>query len=196
MGLIWLVIGWKAARNTLSQIVLVLPTLIAVPIGVWSIVTFANEATPGLALTNPYLPDDTSLAAGKTLFEANCAVCHGEQGRGNGPAAANLSIKPPDYGNGHLDIHTDGDIFYWIQNGFPGSPMPAFKDKLSDDDIWNLVNYVRRLRNEASSVRGGPRVRPINAARSVAAVHAAEFYLKRSRRERDRSSRRLATRPR
>jgi cytochrome c553 len=86
------------------------------------------------------------------LFNKNCAVCHGEQGRGNGPAAASLSIKPPDYGNGHLDIHTDGDIFYWIQNGISqGSPMPAFKDKLTDDEIWNLVNYVRRLRNEAGS---------------------------------------------
>ncbi len=74
-----------------------------------------------------------------------------KQGRGNGPAAAGLSLKPPDYGNGHLDIHTDGDIFYWIQNGISqGSPMPAFKDKLTDDQIWNVVNYVRRLRNEAS----------------------------------------------
>ncbi|MBI5566622.1 MAG: copper resistance protein CopC, partial [Chloroflexi bacterium] len=152
LGLIWLIIGWKAARNTLSQILLVVPTVIAVPIGVWSIVTFAREATPGLALTNPYLPDDASLAAGKTLFEANCAVCHGEQGRGNGLAAASLSVQPPDFGNGHLDIHTDGDVFYWIQNGPSAtSPMPAFKDKLSEDEIWHLVNYVRRLRNEATS---------------------------------------------
>jgi len=153
LGLIWLFIGWKAARNTVSQILLIIPTVIAVPIGVWSIVTFAREATPGLALTNPYLPDDASLAAGKTLFEANCAVCHGEQGRGNGPRAAELSVRPPDFGSGHLDIHTDGDVFYWIQNGpSPTSPMPAFKAKVSDDDIWNLVNYVRRLRNEATSV--------------------------------------------
>ena len=94
----------------------------------------------------------TSLKIGGDLFNQNCVVCHGEQGRGNGPAAANLSIKPPDYGNGHLDIHTDGDIFYWIQNGISqGSPMPAFKDKLTDDQIWHLVNYVRRLRNEAGS---------------------------------------------
>ncbi|MFN8597100.1 MAG: copper resistance protein CopC [Anaerolineae bacterium] len=155
MGLIWLVIGWKAARNTVTQIVLLIPTVLAVPIGVWSIVTFTREATPGLALTNPFLPDDASLAAGKTLFEANCAICHGLQGRGNGLNAATLSIKPPDFGNGHLDIHTDGDVFYWIQNGpSNNSPMPAFKGKLSDDDIWNLVNYVRRLRNEATSQVG------------------------------------------
>ncbi len=138
------------------EILLVVPTLIAVPIGVWSIATFAREATPGLTLTNPFLPDDASLAAGKTMFETNCAVCHGVQGRGNGPRAAELSLQPPDFGSGHLDIHTDGDVFYWIQNGpSPTSPMPAFKAKLSDDDIWNLVNYVRRLRNEATSVGAG-----------------------------------------
>jgi hypothetical protein len=51
-----------------------------------------------------------------------------------------------------LDIHTDGDIFYWIQNGVSqGSPMPAFKAKLTDDEIWHVVNYVRRLRNEAGT---------------------------------------------
>jgi mono/diheme cytochrome c family protein len=159
LGLLWLLIGWKAARNTLSQILLLIPTVIAVPIGVWSIVTFAREATPGLALTNPYLPDDVSLAAGKGVFEANCAVCHGEQGRGNGPAAATLSVQPPDFGSGHLDIHTDGDVFYWIQNGpSPTSPMPAFKATLSEDEIWHLVNTVRRLRNEATSVGAGPRL--------------------------------------
>ena len=152
LGLVWLVVGWKAARDTLSQILLVMPTLILVPLGIWSVVTFAREATPGLDLTNPFLPDDASLAAGQVLFEANCAVCHGAQGRGNGPAAAQLTLPPPDFGNGHLDIHTDGDVFYWIQNGLSAtSPMPAFKDKLSADETWQLVNYVRRLRNEASA---------------------------------------------
>ena len=47
------------------------------------------------------------------------------------PPRPSLSIKPPDYGNGHLDIHTDGDIFYWIQNGISqGSPMPAVQRQI------------------------------------------------------------------
>ena len=150
-GAAWLFIAWKAADHPAVLAVLIIPAIIAIPIGVYSIVTFTREATPGLTLTNPFLPDEASLKIGVDLFTKNCAVCHGVQGRGNGPAAADLSIKPPDYGNGHLDIHTDGDIFYWIQNGISqGSPMPAFKDKLTDDQIWHLVNYVRRLRNEAT----------------------------------------------
>ena len=151
-GAAWLFIAWKAADHPAALAVLIVPAILAIPIAVYSVVTFTREATPGLTLTNPFLPDEASLKIGADLFNKNCAVCHGEQGRGNGPAAANLSIKPPDYGNGHLDIHTDGDIFYWIQNGISqGSPMPAFKDKLTDDEIWHLVNYVRRLRNEAGS---------------------------------------------
>jgi copper transport protein len=150
IGAAWLFIAWKAADHPAALVVLIIPAIIAIPIGVVSIVTFTREATPGLTLTNPFLPDEASLKIGQDVFAKNCVVCHGEQGRGNGPAAANLSIKPPDYGNGHLDIHTDGDIFYWIQNGISeGSPMPAFKDKLTDDQIWHVVNYVRRLRNEA-----------------------------------------------
>lgn len=150
-GAAWVFIAWKAADHPLALAVLIIPAIIAIPLGVYSIVTFTREATPGLTLTNPFLPDEESLKIGQDIFQQNCAVCHGEQGRGNGPAAANLSIKPPDYGNGHLDIHTDGDIFFWIQNGISeGSPMPAFKDKLTDDQIWHVVNYVRRLRNEAT----------------------------------------------
>jgi copper transport protein len=151
IGAAWLFIAWKAADHPAALAVLIIPAIIAIPIGVYSIVTFTREATPGLTLTNPFLPDETSLQIGRELFNTNCMACHGERGRGDGLAAASLSIKPPDYGSGHLDIHTDGDIFYWIQNGVSqGSPMPAFKDKLTDDEIWHVVNYVRRLRNEAA----------------------------------------------
>ena len=149
-GLAWLFISWKAAPGTAWFFGLAALTLIAASLGAWSILTFAREATPGLTLTNPFLPDENSLQIGKQLFDQNCAVCHGPAGRGNGPAAASLPSSPPDFGSGHLDIHTDGDIFYWIQNGpLPNSPMPAFKGKLTDDQIWHLVNYVRRLRNKA-----------------------------------------------
>ncbi len=153
LGLVWLAIGAKASRNLISLALLAIPSIIALPIGVLSVYTFFTEATPGLALTNPYLPDEQSLAIGQQLFDANCAACHGNAGRGNGPQAGGLSVRPADFGSGHLDIHTDGDIFYWIQNGLPriDSPMPAFKDELTEDETWHLVNYVRRLRNLAGA---------------------------------------------
>ena len=161
LGTIWLLIALKAARNTVSQVVLMIPALIGLPIGLLSVVTFFREATPGLTLANPYLPDEQSIAIGAKLFAANCAACHGPEGRGNGPAAASLSVRPPDYGNGHLDIHTDGDIFYWVQNGFPSNVMPAFKDRLTEDETWHLVNYVRRLRNLAGETSASSPSEPI-----------------------------------
>ncbi|HKZ86088.1 MAG TPA: CopD family protein [Anaerolineae bacterium] len=154
LGFAWLAIGAKASRNLASLALLAIPSLIALPVGALSVYTFFKEATPGLSLTNPYLPDEQSLAIGQQLFEANCATCHGSAGRGNGPRAGELPVRPADFGSGHLDIHTDGDIFYWIQNGLPArvaSPMPAFKDVLTEDETWHVVNYVRRLRNLAGA---------------------------------------------
>ncbi|MBI5566109.1 MAG: cytochrome c [Chloroflexi bacterium] len=44
-------------------------------------------------------------------------------------------------------------MFYWIQNGITGSAMPAFKAALSGDDLWHLVNYVRRLSAQTKSTK-------------------------------------------
>ena len=72
-------------------------------------------------------------------------VCHGLEGYGDGPAAENLPLPPPDFGSGHTDSHPDGDLYYWIRNGIEESPMPSFGDILSEEETWHLVNYVRRL---------------------------------------------------
>jgi copper transport protein len=174
MGVIWLVIIFNATQQRWLQAVLLIPTLIAIPLGVRSIATFVSEATPGLTLTNPFLPDAASLALGQKLFEQNCVPCHGEAGRGNGPTAAYFNGRVPDYSSGHLDIHTDGDVFYWIQNGFGyDSPMPTFKDKLTDDEIWNLVNYVRRLRNQAT----GPAPTPSSTSSSVLQPYTPDSFI-------------------
>jgi mono/diheme cytochrome c family protein len=52
-------------------------------------------------------------------------------------------MRPPSLRT-HLDQHTDGDLFYWITNGLPGG-MPAWGDKLSETDRWNLINYLRSV---------------------------------------------------
>jgi mono/diheme cytochrome c family protein len=54
-------------------------------------------------------------------------------------------IPPADFTLGHTDTHPEGDLFYWIQNGLSNGAMPAFGAQLSDEEIWHLVNYVRRL---------------------------------------------------
>jgi len=95
---------------------------------------------------NPIPPDITSVAAGQALYSTNCAACHGQTGKGDGPVGVTLNPRPADLTqHAILGIHTDAQLFEWITNGFPGSRMPAFKSALSDTDRWNLVNFIRTL---------------------------------------------------
>jgi mono/diheme cytochrome c family protein len=96
------------------------------------------------ALKNPVAADAASIAAGKDLYELNCQFCHGEKGMGDGslapPGTANLSDGEWKHGS------TDGEIFTVIRKGVPPDfTMPPVEAKLSDKEVWSLVNYVRSL---------------------------------------------------
>lgn len=86
------------------------------------------------------------VRAGRVLYEQHCQVCHGPEGRGDGPQAAQLMPRPADLSHFHVDTHTDGDLFWWISNGMPGTAMPPFQYTLSEEERWTLVRYIRSLR--------------------------------------------------
>ena len=95
---------------------------------------------------NPIPPNAESIATGQALFLTNCAACHGQTGKGDGPVGVTLNPRPADLTqHAILGIHTDAQLFEWITNGFPGSRMPAFQSAISDTDRWNLVNFIRTL---------------------------------------------------
>jgi mono/diheme cytochrome c family protein len=108
------------------------------------------DTTPASDLANPIPDTVTSATAGQNLYLANCAACHGADARGGGPQAGTTAIRPPSLVSGHLNSHTDGDIFYWISNGLPGG-MPAWATTLSETDRWNLVNYLRAINGHGPS---------------------------------------------
>jgi copper transport protein len=91
---------------------------------------------------NPVKPTQESVERGRTLFQQNCVACHGAEGRGDGPQAAQLNPQPADF-RLHMPYHTDGQFYGFIANGYPQSAMPQFKTAFSETDIWNLVNYLR-----------------------------------------------------
>ncbi|HTP00469.1 MAG TPA: c-type cytochrome, partial [Anaerolineales bacterium] len=98
------------------------------------------------AQANPIAPDAKSVAAGQALYEAHCVVCHGTTGKGDGPLGKTLIPRPADLTiHAVPGVHTDGQLYDWITNGFPGSAMPAWRDGLSDTDRWNLVNFIRTM---------------------------------------------------
>jgi mono/diheme cytochrome c family protein len=108
------------------------------------------DTTPASDLANPIPDTVTSATAGQGLYLATCAACHGVDARGGGPLAGTTAVRPPSLVSGHLNQHTDGDIFYWITNGLPGG-MPAWGSKLSETDRWNLVNYLRAINGRGPS---------------------------------------------
>ena len=95
------------------------------------------------AVPNPIEASDASIAQGADLYAENCAVCHGEDGEGNGPAAAGLEVPPADLHEDHVQANSDGALFYIISHSSPDSPMPAWEDALSEDERWHVVNFLR-----------------------------------------------------
>ena len=108
-----------------------------------------NIPTPAVPFTarfatNPMPDTAASIDAGRTTFQANCAICHGPRGLGDGPAAFTLSPRPVNL-QVHVPQHAEGEIFYWISEGVAGTGMPAWKEKLSDSERWQIVRYLEAL---------------------------------------------------
>ena len=95
------------------------------------------------AVPNPFDDDAESLASGAVLYASNCAICHGETGEGDGPAAAGLVIAPSDLHEGHVQGLSDGALFYIISHGKPETPMPAWENILEENDRWHVVSFLR-----------------------------------------------------
>jgi mono/diheme cytochrome c family protein len=95
-------------------------------------------------LFNPVPRAAKSIARGRQLFQQNCAVCHGAEGRGDGVAAASLTERPDDLSTiARPPIFPDGIVAYRIRNGV--KTMPAFKTTLSENDTWDVINFIRSL---------------------------------------------------
>ncbi len=97
-----------------------------------------------MKLKNPVAVDAESLETGKKLYQRYCASCHGPQGKGDGGMAlsggtpSDLTDETWDYGP------TDGEIFVSIRDGV-SSDMLAYKEKLNEKQIWQVVNFIRSI---------------------------------------------------
>ena len=86
-----------------------------------------------------------SVAAGAQLFAAHCASCHGAGGHGDGLLAKGLPLPPADLTAPHTALHTAGDLFWWLTHGKPPGVMPGFAAQLTEEDRWDLINFLRTL---------------------------------------------------
>ena len=101
---------------------------------------------------NPLTASDANLAAAKKIFSDKCANCHGDGGKGDGSEAMMYDPPPADLTDtASVSKKTDGEIYYQITEG--RKPMPSFKNKLTEEQRWQLVLFVRSL---ASTSDGSP----------------------------------------
>jgi len=128
----------------------------------------AGLALPPLAIDaypttylRPAVPyQAASIATGAALYRTNCVVCHGTTGAGDGPGGARLPRRPADLRASHTAQHTAGDLFWWLSNGIPAAGMPAFGRELSEEQRWDLVNFLRALSSGYAARGMGPTIEP------------------------------------
>lgn len=119
----------------------------ALALSIIGIAIFVNPPIQESGLpVNPVPPNPDSIAAGEALYLENCLPCHGSTGAGDGPVGRTLNPPPADLTlHTQPGVHPDGRLYNWITNGFQDSVMPAFNEKLSNEERWHLVNYIRTL---------------------------------------------------
>jgi mono/diheme cytochrome c family protein len=98
-------------------------------------------------MPNPVATSSDAVGAGMMIYMDHCQNCHGESGDGKGKKAAELSIAPADFTDAsRMGRQTDGELFWQITQGH--LPMPAFKDKLTDEECWQVVTFIRTFANK------------------------------------------------
>ena len=143
VGLVGMIVAVVLARMRALAVAAGL-LLIAIGLGV-ALPPLSVDAYPTTfrRTTVPY--QASSIAHGLTLYRQHCALCHGPGGWGDGPAGAGLPKKPADLTAPHTAQHTAGDMYWWLSRGIPAAGMPAFGTALTEDDRWDLINFIRAL---------------------------------------------------
>jgi mono/diheme cytochrome c family protein len=101
-----------------------------------------STSTKARRLRNPFPPTPEALVDGMQVYTNHCRSCHGQYGDGKGEKAAELSVAPGDLTDAsRMDRLTDGELYWQTTHG--RRPMPSFAKKLTDEQRWQVVDYVR-----------------------------------------------------
>lgn len=140
--MIWLgvKVHWGRLRTLLiSGVLAIIAMAIMLP-------PLAIEAYPETYRKTPVPFDAISISNGSLLFAEHCTSCHGPQGKGNGVLAETLPTEPTDLmAEPHTVRHTVGNFFHWVSYGVPQTAMPGFAAILSEENRWDIVNYLHAL---------------------------------------------------
>ncbi len=136
----------RFSKRRVAFVAALLGVAIAAGCGGWNVPPEAKS------LKNPVPMNTATIAAAGELYTNICQKCHGVNGDGKVPPGATYfySTKPTNFTNARLvDSMSDGEIFWKMTNG--RKPMPAFKNRLSDEQRWELVDLIRVFAHPASA---------------------------------------------
>ncbi len=146
-GWLWRPIFWAALAGLAVCLVLAWPDIEPL-VTVAAYPTTFDASPTGFAAA--------SIMRGAGLFATNCAMCHGTNARGDGPEAKSLPVPPLDLTGPRFRVAMAGDLYWHISHGIEASQgvpaMPAFGKRLSPDDIWSLIDFLK-ANNAGNSMR-------------------------------------------
>ena len=142
LGMVWL--GVKQNWNRMKKILV--PGLLGISSMAIALPPLAIEAYPETYL-KPTVPFDAiSISNGFHLFTEHCVNCHGPQGKGTGTIVDPEVRDPTDLlTEEHTAKYTVGNVFHQLSHGIPGTKMPGFAASLSEEDRWDLINFLHAL---------------------------------------------------
>lgn len=164
-------VAWFALRKRLQRTPL-RPFAISTQRAAW---VTGIMVTAGLAVALPAIAIDAypdtyrrttvpyhaiSIANGAQVFSIHCVSCHGVSGVGNGPVAKSLPVPPADLTEPHTALHTAGDLYWWLTHGKPPGVMPGFEAETTEEERWDLINFLRTLSNGYQARLIRPRIAP------------------------------------
>src|SRR5262245_43820815 len=95
--------------------------------------------------TNPFAGDANAWRDAQDHYADHCATCHGPDGRGVTEIGQNMYPQVPDLTTSTVQGHSDGGLYYIIQNGVRWTGMPAWKVEHSPEETWKLVSFIRKI---------------------------------------------------
>jgi mono/diheme cytochrome c family protein len=107
-------------------------------------------------LKSPIPANKETVGAGMMIYMQRCQSCHGERGDGKGEKASELSVMPADFTDtSSMKRLTDGELFWQITQG--RLPMPSFQDRLTEEERWQVVAYIRTFARKPGTPGQGAR---------------------------------------